>query len=376
MDAEQNETVNVSAEGIKQAEAAHADEAQSGAPQADAPQADVAQQTQEEANTHSESVVVDPAALEALLFVTDEPVKAKTLATLLECDESEVKQALLTLQEELASSVRGIQLNEVANAWQLSTKPVYHALLERYVSSWDTRKLSSAAIETLAIVAYAQPVTRAMVSSVRGINSDSSISSLVEKGLVKEVGTSDALGHPTLYGTTTNFLQKFGLANIKELPNLKNFAPDEETRAYIYERIGAVHEDSGQVIETDENNGEFSEGAFENNSAKFSHTPSENNEASYKEFSEGDVREQKLRESSLTSPSENSKTFGTEEFSEGDIRESSQDEASEAFEQAKDMLVEKMQEVVKERVADSLASASGAVEKIDFSKLKFETDDE
>lgn len=183
-------------------------------------------------------------ALEAMLFVTDEPVGAITLAEMLECDVSVVEEALVELREMLEREQRGIQLREVAGGWRLFTHPVYHELIEKYVLSWDTRKLSGAAMETLAIVAYTQPVTRAGVASVRGVNSDSSINSLVEKGLVREVGTADTPGNPVLYGTTRGFLEKFGLRSVADLPDLADFAPDDETRRLISQRLSATREDA------------------------------------------------------------------------------------------------------------------------------------
>ena len=121
-------------------------------------------------------------ALEAMLFVTDEPVGTIALAEMLECAPGSVEAALVALREKLERDGSGIQLREVAGGWRLFTHPAYHELIEKYVLSWDTRKLSAAAMETLAIVAYTQPVTRAGVASVRGVNSDSPINSLVEKG--------------------------------------------------------------------------------------------------------------------------------------------------------------------------------------------------
>ena len=112
-------------------------------------------------------------AVEALLFVTDEPVGTIALADMLEVEPLEAERALVDLREQLAEENRGIQLREVAGGWRLYTHPVYHELIEKYVLSWDTRKLSQAAMETLAIVAYMQPVTRSGVASVRGVNSDS-----------------------------------------------------------------------------------------------------------------------------------------------------------------------------------------------------------
>ena len=182
-------------------------------------------------------------ALEAMLFVTDEPVGTIALAEMLECEPGQVEAALVALREKLERDGSGIQLREVAGGWRLFTHPAYHELIEKYVLSWDTRKLSAAAMETLAIVAYTQPVTRAGVASVRGVNSDSPINSLVEKGLVREVGTADTPGNPTLYGTTRGFLEKFGLRSPADLPDLADFAPDEETRRLITERLCATRED-------------------------------------------------------------------------------------------------------------------------------------
>mgnify|MGYP002588819231 FL=1 len=135
-------------------------------------------------------------AIEAMLFVTDEPVGTISLADMLEVEPGQAERALVELRDQLEGENRGIQLREVAGGWRLYTHPAYHELIERYVLSWDTRKLSQAAMETLAIVAYLQPVTRSGVASVRGVNSDSSINSLVEKGLVREAGVADAPGNP------------------------------------------------------------------------------------------------------------------------------------------------------------------------------------
>lgn len=187
-------------------------------------------------------------ALEAMLFVTDEPVGTIALADMLEVEPAEVERALVDLRAQFEEENRGVQLREVAGGWRLATHPAYHELIERYVLSWDTRKLSQAALETLAVVAYSQPVTRAGVASVRGVNSDSSINSLVEKGLVREAGTADAPGNPMLYATTRAFLEKFGLRSVADLPDLDQFAPDDEVRAFIQERLSATREASGGAL--------------------------------------------------------------------------------------------------------------------------------
>ena len=134
-----------------------------------------------------------------------------------------------------------MQLREVAGGWRLYTHPRYHALIEKYVISWDTRRLSQAALETLAVIAYCQPITRAGIASVRGVNSDSPVNSLVEKGLVREAGKdSSSPGQPMLYATTRSFLEKFGLASVRDLPDIDQFAPDEESRELIRERLGVT----------------------------------------------------------------------------------------------------------------------------------------
>lgn len=191
-------------------------------------------------------------AIEAMLFVTDEPVPVSTLANMLECEEPEVKEALERIQLKNESENRGIQLRQVAGGWRLFTHPAYHDLIEKYVVSWDTRKLSAAAIETLSIIAYTQPSTRASVASIRGVSSDSAINSLMEKGLVKEVGHADSPGNPTLYGTTNTFLEKFGLSSIADLTDISEFAPDAETRALIAERLATTRQTTTAAPVTEE----------------------------------------------------------------------------------------------------------------------------
>ena len=178
-------------------------------------------------------------ALEALLFVSDEPVSAARLARLLEAAPGDIESALAQLAQEYRDSARGFQLREVAGGWRFYTHPAYHDVIEQYVLSWDTRKLSQAALEALAVVAYHQPVTRAGVNAVRGVNSEGVIASLVEKGLVKEMGRDKNAGNAILYGTTRNFLEKFGLKDISELPPLAEFAPDTDTEHSIRDRLSA-----------------------------------------------------------------------------------------------------------------------------------------
>lgn len=183
-------------------------------------------------------------ALEALLFVSDEPVNAITLADMLEIEPARAQAELEALRERLSQGESGIQLREVAGGWRLYTHPAYHDLIEKYVLSWDTRKLSQAALETLAVIAYNQPITRNSIVSVRGVNSDSSINSLIEKGLVREAGHDNSPGQPILYATTRTFLEKFGLRSTADLPDIEDYAPDEESKALIRERLGVIRSDA------------------------------------------------------------------------------------------------------------------------------------
>ena len=188
-------------------------------------------------------------AIEALLFVSDEPVTASRVAKILDVSASSVEGALKALSAEYAEENRGFQLREVAGGWRLYTHPAYHRYVEEYVLSWDTRRLSQAALEALAVIAYHQPVTRQGVNAVRGVNSEAVISSLIEKGLVREAGRDKNMGNAILYGTTRAFLERFGLKDLTELPPLEEFAPDPDTERAIRERLNALE---GSVLTIDD----------------------------------------------------------------------------------------------------------------------------
>ncbi len=176
-------------------------------------------------------------AIEALLLVSSDPVSAVQIAKILDIQPGEAEEALSSLSAEYADANRGFQLREVAGGWRLFTHPAYHDLVESYVLSWDTRKLSQAALETLAVIAYHQPVTREGVKGIRGVNSEGVINSLIEKGLVRELGRTPEQGNAIVYGTTRAFLEQFGLRSLKDLPPLEDFAPDEESKQFIRERL-------------------------------------------------------------------------------------------------------------------------------------------
>ena len=162
--------------------------------------------------------------LEAMLFVAGEPVTTSQLATALDVAPSVIERGLNELDAALTS--RGLRLQRHAGRVQLTTAPQLAELIERFLGLEATSHLSRAALETLAIIAYQQPVTRPQIDSVRGVNSDSMMKSLLHKGLILESGRADGPGRPILYSTTPEFLQHFGLNSILEMPSLAK--PEEE----------------------------------------------------------------------------------------------------------------------------------------------------
>jgi segregation and condensation protein B len=165
-------------------------------------------------------------SLEAILLVADEPVPVVVLAQVLERPRNEVTAELKDLAEEYATQDRGFDLREIAGGWRFYTREDCAPLVERFVSDGQEVRLTQAALETLAVVAYRQPVNRARVSAVRGVNCDSVMRTLVLRGLVEETGT-DAETGAILYRTTGYFLERLGLACLEDLPDLAPFLPDD-----------------------------------------------------------------------------------------------------------------------------------------------------
>ena len=166
------------------------------------------------------------ACIEAILLVADEPVPVVVLAQVLERPRNEVSAALNELAEEYKTEGRGFDLREIAGGWRFYTREDCAPLVERFVSDGQEVRLTQAALETLAVVAYRQPVSRARVSAVRGVNCDSVMRTLVLRGLVEEAGT-DAETGAILYRTTTYFLERLGLASLDDLPDLAPFLPED-----------------------------------------------------------------------------------------------------------------------------------------------------
>jgi segregation and condensation protein B len=164
------------------------------------------------------------AKVESLLFVASEPSPIERLASVLKSSPEQIEEALTSLDQHCAS--RGIRLQRKGKRVQLVTAPETADIVRQFLGLELTGKLSPAALEALAIVAYRQPVTRAQVEGIRGVNSDSVIRTLVNRGLVEEMGRLDQAGRPIIYGTTFDFLQQFGLSSLDQLPPLNIPAPE------------------------------------------------------------------------------------------------------------------------------------------------------
>ena len=164
--------------------------------------------------------------IEAILFVAGEAVSIRELAKALQTDEKEIRKTVASLKDEYDYGQRGFLLKRFGDNIQLATRSLYAADVMRLLQPVQQQSLSQAAMETLAVVAYKQPVTRAEVEQIRGVKCDYSLQSLISKGLIREAGRKDTIGRPILYGTTDEFLSHFGLEGLDGLPPMPD-PPDE-----------------------------------------------------------------------------------------------------------------------------------------------------
>jgi segregation and condensation protein B len=163
------------------------------------------------------------AIIEALIFVSEEPLSVKTIAEVLREDRAVVEAAVADLAKEFNSRNGGLQLREVAGGWQFATRPEYHEHVRAYLKSRPSAKLSIASLETLAVIAYKQPVTVPEILEIRGVQSPSSIKTLLDKKLIVAKGRKETVGRPMMYGTSKDFLLQFGLKDLTELPSMEDF---------------------------------------------------------------------------------------------------------------------------------------------------------
>jgi len=161
------------------------------------------------------------ATVEAILFASDSPLTAARIAAAAELPPRAVKEAIEHLNRRYAETGAAFRIESIANGYQMLTQPEYHDVLGRLLKSRSQSRLSQAALESLAIVAYRQPIMRADVEAIRGVACGEMLRSLMEKGLVKIVGRAEVLGRPMLYGTTRRFLEAFGLASLDDLPRVE-----------------------------------------------------------------------------------------------------------------------------------------------------------
>jgi segregation and condensation protein B len=167
--------------------------------------------------------------IESLLFVADEPLSVRKIKQIIEdSEESSIRQILAELKEEYTQSNRAIQIVEIANGYQFATRPAYADWVNKLIQSNTKFRLTKPALETLTIVAYRQPVMRAEIESIRGVDSGGVVQTLLEKKLIRVTGRKEVVGRPLLYGTTPEFLDHFGLRNLSDLPTIEEVVPESE----------------------------------------------------------------------------------------------------------------------------------------------------
>lgn len=171
----------------------------------------------------SRSIAEIVSIVEALIFVADEPITVKNLADVLEEDRETIEAAVDELRNEYEERGGGLQLREIAGGWQISTRTEYHEEVRQYLKTRPSAKLSLAALETLAVIAYKQPVTIPEILEIRGVQSASAIKTLLEKRLIVTKGHKETVGRPMMYGTSKDFLIQFGLKDLTELPSIEDF---------------------------------------------------------------------------------------------------------------------------------------------------------
>jgi len=190
--------------------------------------------------------------IETLLFITDRPIKPTRIADVVEAaDARRVREIIQELQAEYVRDGRAVQIVEIGGGFQMATKPEYGRWVRRLYNEKMTTKLSNAALETLAIIAYKQPVTKADIERIRGVKSDHAVNRLIEYNLVYEAGRMDAPGRPALFATTEEFLRRFGVSSTVELPEM-NLEQREEIKSEVEEELNLKLNSDGTPISDEE----------------------------------------------------------------------------------------------------------------------------
>lgn len=183
--------------------------------------AEIAETAETERQSRSAAEIM--AVAEALVFVSDEPISAKSIAEIIGEDKETVLAALEELKREYEERQGGLQLREIAGGWQIATRTELHEDVRKYLKTRPSAKLSLAALETLAVIAYKQPVTVPEILEIRGVQSASAIRTLLEKRLIVTKGHKETVGRPMQYGTSKEFLIQFGLKDLSDLPSIEDF---------------------------------------------------------------------------------------------------------------------------------------------------------
>ena len=188
------------------------------------PDVELQTESSDEIEGHREIGAAELKAIaEAMIFVADEPLSAKIIAEVIDVSRDAVDKAIADLVAEYDARNGGLQLREIAAGWQIATRPEHHEQIRAYLKSRPSAKLSLASLETLAVIAYKQPVTVPEILEIRGVQSPSAIKTLLDKRLIVAKGRKETVGRPMMYGTSKDFLIQFGLKDLSELPSIEDF---------------------------------------------------------------------------------------------------------------------------------------------------------
>lgn len=190
--------------------------------------------------------------IESMLFVSGEPLSLRELSNNLEIKDKVIEEVIKEMMNEYEEKSRGIKLISVDGAYQLVTKSENSDYIQKLLKKNKKHSLSQASIESLAIIAYKQPITRIDIDEIRGVKSESAIQKLVERGLIKDIGRLEVPGRPILYGTTDEFLRQFGLKTIKELPSLDLYS-DKETQSSMEVLNKALYDINSDSVSNETN---------------------------------------------------------------------------------------------------------------------------
>jgi len=187
--------------------------------------------------------------IEALIFIASEPINLKDIRKVLESafetsmPKEDIEQALLAIEQKYQQEHFAFELVEIADGYQFMTKSAFHSVVDEYIKENNAKRLSKAALETLAIIAYKQPVVKSEVEHIRGVNCDYTIQKLLEKELIEIQGRDHGPGKPLIYGTSPKFMNYFGLKSIKDLPQLKEFTKRDEEIGRLAEIEQSIKEE-------------------------------------------------------------------------------------------------------------------------------------